>query len=361
MRLSLLSALAVCGSTVSAATLPALPQLAPVPITEFKGNPFVRPLTFEEVKEGATLVNTTKNDDDQPKMAVFAAAAAAGECANPRVRIEWDSYSPDDKQAFVSAIRCLQNRGSSGKYPGAKTRYDDLVALHQKLTPNVHSNAKFLLWHRYFVWTFEQLLRSECGFNREMPWWDETRWSGRFSQSSVFSAQYFGALANVNGGCVPNGQFANVPVNLGPGTSTNTPHCLQRKGDAALTQNTSKDWVNACHNTAVYPTYKDMAACAEGGAHAYGHNGIGAVMGDVYASPGDPVFWLHHLFIDHNYRIWQNADPARITAAGVNGVDKFGNQITMNTMIYVEGLRPDIAVRDIINTKSTTLCYRYDY
>jgi tyrosinase len=104
-----------------------------------------------------------------------------------------------------------------------------------------------------------------------------------------------------------------------------------------------------------------MAACAEGGAHAYGHNGIGAVMGDVYASPGDPVFWLHHLFIDHNYRIWQNADPARITAAGVNGVDKFGNQLTMNTMIYVEGLRPDIAVRDIINTKSTTLCYRYDY
>jgi tyrosinase len=205
MRLSLLSALAVCGSTVSAATLPALPQLTPVPITEFKGNPFVRPLTFEEVKEGATLVNTTKNDDDQPKMAVFAAAAAAGECANPRVRIEWDSYSPDDKQAFISAIRCLQNRGSSGKYPGAKTRYDDLVALHQKLTPNVHSNAKFLLWHRYFVWTFEQLLRSECGFNREMPWWDETRWSGRFSQSSVFSAQYFGALANVNGGCVPNG------------------------------------------------------------------------------------------------------------------------------------------------------------
>jgi tyrosinase len=112
----------------------------------------------------------------------------------------------------------------------------------------------------------------------------------------------------------------------------------------------------------VYPTYKDMAACAEGGAHAYGHNGIGGVMGDVYASPGDPVFWLHHLFIDHNYRIWQLGDEnARTSAAGVNGKDAYGNTLTMDTMVYMEGLAPDIAIRDIINTKSTTLCYRYDY
>jgi tyrosinase len=210
MRLSLLSALAVCSGTellVSAAAIQERAQLPPLPITEFKGNPFVRPLTFDELKNGATLVNTTTAEDSQPKMNVFATAAAAGECANPRVRQEWDAYSNDNKQAFVSAIRCLQGRAPSGAYAnrGSRSKYDDLVALHQKLTPNVHSNAKFLLWHRYFVWTFEQLLRSECGFNREMPWWDETKWSGRFSQSSVFSAQWFGALANVNGGCVPNG------------------------------------------------------------------------------------------------------------------------------------------------------------
>jgi tyrosinase len=84
-------------------------------------------------------------------------------------------------------------------------------------------------------------------------------------------------------------------------------------------------------------------------------------MGDVYASPGDPVFWLHHLFIDHNYRIWQNNDPARITAAGVNGRDAYGNTLTVDTIVYMEGIRPDVAVRDILNTLSTTLCYRYDY
>jgi hypothetical protein len=160
---------------------------------------------FDELKNGATLANTTEGDENRPKMNVFRVQAAAATCSNPRVRQEWDSYSNSDKQAFISAIRCLQGKPASGKYAGSRSKYDDLTALHQKLTPNVHSNAKFLLWHRYFVWTFEQLLRNQCGFNREMPWWDETKWSGAFSHSSVFSAQWFGDLANVNGGCVPNG------------------------------------------------------------------------------------------------------------------------------------------------------------
>jgi tyrosinase len=209
MRLSLLSALAVCSGTellVSGAVIQERAgQLPPLPISEFKGNPFVRPLSFDEVVNGATLANTTAGDNtNRLKMNTFATAAAAATCSNPRVRQEWDSYSDDNKQAFISAIRCLQGKSASGAYPASKSKYEDLTALHQKLTPNVHSNAKFLLWHRYFVWTFEQLLRSECGFNREMPWWDETKWSGRFSQSSVFSDRWFGAI-NTGGGCVRNG------------------------------------------------------------------------------------------------------------------------------------------------------------
>ena len=50
--------------------------------------------------------------------------------------------------------------------------------------------------------------------------------------------------------------------------------------------------VDACNSRS---TFADMAGCAEGGAHAWGHNGIGAVMQDVYASPADPTFWLHHV------------------------------------------------------------------
>jgi tyrosinase len=155
------------------------------------------------------------------------------QCSNPRVRIEWESYPDSSRRAYLNAIKCLQGRPPSGQFRQSKSRYEDIVALHQTLTPNVHGNAKFLLWHRYYTWMFEDMLRTECGFNQPIPWFDETRYAGRFSQSSIFSSQYYGGL-NLGGACVTNGQFANLAINIGPGQS-NTQHCLSRNGDGEST------------------------------------------------------------------------------------------------------------------------------
>lgn len=64
--------------------------------------------------------------------------------------------------------------------------------------------------------------------------------------------------------------------------------------------------VDACNSRG---TFADMAGCSEGGAHAWGHNGIGAVMQDVYASPADPAFWLHHVSLPSS----MTADQSRLT------------------------------------------------
>ena len=69
-------------------------------------------------------------------------------------------------------------------------------------------------------------------------------------------------------------QFANLAINVGPG-SGNQPHCLARNGDSAKTINTGQSMVDACNSRG---TFADMAGCAEGGAHAWGHNGVGAVI-----------------------------------------------------------------------------------
>lgn len=83
-------------------------------------------------------------------------------------------------------------------------------------------------------------------------------------------------------------------------------------------------------------------------------------MSDVYASPSDPVFFLHHGFIDRNFRIWQNnGGNARVSS--VDGTDAFGNALTLNTKVNVYGFRPDVRVGDILNTRGPTLCYKYDY
>jgi tyrosinase len=106
-------------------------------------------------------------------------------------------------------------------------------------------------------------------------------------------------------------------------------------------------------------SYANMASCSEGFAHGAGHNGIGGVMSDVNASPGDPVFWLHHAFIDRNWRIWQNADRSRV--GYINGNDIVGNPLTLDTTVNVYDFRPTVRVRDILDTTGETLCYKYNY
>ncbi|RMZ74478.1 tyrosinase [Pyrenophora seminiperda CCB06] len=361
MRSGILSASMALLASVSA--LPA-PQEAPstkivnpLPIVKFAETqnfsvpvlPEAAKVIFENYK-----VTIAPEQESKTSFLLMNLAAASGSCANPRVRVEWDSYSDDNKQAFVNSIKCLMGKAPSGQFPASKSRYEDLVSLHQGLTPNVHGNAKFLLWHRYLTWTFEDILRTECGLSVPMPWFDETRYAGRFAQSSIFSSRWLGSIA-VGGNCVTDGQFANLAINIGPG-SGNQLHCLSRNGDGAKTQYCNSAYVDQCN---AYGDFAGMASCAETGPHAWGHNGIGAVMQDTYASPADPIFWLHHGFVDRNFRIWQNGNPG-VRTTSINGNDHFGNPLTLDTVVSMQGVRPDIKVRDILDTTGQ-LCYKYNY
>jgi tyrosinase len=273
-------------------------------------------------------------------------------CSNPRVRVDWDTFSTSDRQNLVDSMKCLLRARPSGRFPGSQNRYEDIVVLHQSSTPSVHGNAKFLLWHRYLLWTFEDVLRRECGFRASIPFLNEARYAGRFASSSIFGAQWFGALL-ARGNCVTDGQFANLANNIGPG-STNRRHCLSRNGDESKTANTKQSITDACN---ARTTFADMAACTEGGAHAWGHNGIGAVMQDVYGSPSDPVFWLHHAYIDNNFKKWQDGDARRRTTT-VSGQDGNGNDLTLNTGLSMNGIRAGVRIGDVLDT-TKMLCYRY--
>lgn len=205
-------------------------------------------------------------------------AATAARCTNPSIRVEWRKYSASDRKAFVNSILCLTKLPSAGKAHSPSTsRYEDLVRSHQRLTNKIHGNNLFLLWHRKFLATFEEALRSQCGFDRALPWWDETLDSGAFHKSSLFSRQYFGTLAgptNGAGTCVTDGVFANMVCHLGPGTS-NTKHCLSRAVNEREAAQATQAYVNYC---ARFTDFVAFSRCAETGPHASVHNGIGAVM-----------------------------------------------------------------------------------
>ncbi len=84
-------------------------------------------------------------------------------------------------------------------------------------------------------------------------------------------------------------------------------------------------------------------------------------MSDLMAATEDPVFFMHHGFIDHNWRIWQNADPERLYQVG--GVTRMnGKQIlTLDYVLDSQGLWPPVTVADVMNTMGGYLCYKYNY
>ena len=119
--------------------------------------------------------------------------------------------------------------------------------------------------------------------------------------------------------------------------------------------NTGTAYFNQCK---AWGDYANMASCFETGPHAWGHNSIGGVMSDMFSSPEDPVFWLHHAYVDRGYRIWQNEHGG---GREINGQDVRGNDLTLDTNVNIWGLRDDIRIRSIIDTTDTRLCYRYNY
>ncbi len=196
-----------------------------------------------------------------------------------------------------------------------------------------------------------------------MPWFDETKYAGNFPASSIFTSNYFGSLTS-GGNCVTDSQFNNaqsngvgvVNLDIGPGTS-DSPHCLSRDYNQNAASYTSQQYVDLCNNQ---PDYHNMRQCQEGGPHANGHVGIGGVMNDIYGSPGDTLFFLHHGFVDKNFQSWQYQDPNnRLTSNGVDGQDASGNAVTLSTTITMNGLRPDTTIGQLIDTKGSLLCYTY--
>ncbi|XDG05264.1 hypothetical protein ABKA04_004879 [Annulohypoxylon sp. FPYF3050] len=377
MRFSLTSS-ALCGAVaVSALAVPSPVEkrLQLIDLKQFGSFPTITPEQAHAEAQPLSIIlgdgpqfdnkKTTTNKAPVTAQEVETSDAAAdGTCDrnNPNVRFEWRNYSADDRKAFVTAIKCLMDKPSSGNFQGAKNRYEDLVSVHQQLTPQIHQRAVFLVWHRYYVSVFESLMREECGFNRAFPWWDETLDAGKFAQSDLFSDAYFGPLpaktSDGQGTCIQSGTFGGITLHVGPGSGF-TDHCLARAVDESLTGTVTSSFVSDCNSRT---SYDDMRGCQELGPHAYGHNGVGAVMAEVQASPGDPIFFMHHLFVDHSFRIWQNGDASRTQS--INGCADANNPCAPMTMDYVltsNGLRPNTTVSQVMDTLGGYLCYRYDY
>lgn len=60
-----------------------------------------------------------------------------------QVRREWDSFSCDEKEAYISAVKCLMSKPSQSNYfaPGSRNRWDDFSAVHINQTGSIHGTV----------------------------------------------------------------------------------------------------------------------------------------------------------------------------------------------------------------------------
>ncbi len=141
--------------------------------------------------------------------------------------------------------------------------------------------------------------------------------------------------AGRGGGCVARGPFHDMTVHLGPialplpgypngNTSSvvgdplqDNPRCLQRD----LSTNSAARFASFANTTDIITkrtTIETFQAFLQAdpryiagqlGPHGGGHYTIGGNPGgDVFSSPGDPAFYLHHAQVDRVFWIWQMQD-----------------------------------------------------
>jgi tyrosinase len=89
-------------------------------------------------------------------------------------------------------------------------------------------------------------------------------------------------------------------------------------------------------------------------------------MGDLYASPADPIFFMHHANLDRVWWSWQvrNLSKRLKDISGPIFLMDYANQQGGNvTLDFEMSLGPNadnITVRDTMNIMGGKLCYMYD-
>ncbi|KAH8900366.1 Di-copper centre-containing protein [Thozetella sp. PMI_491] len=336
-------------------------------------------------------------------LGAFLVAGAAGDCCtNPRVRREWRALSDAEKLEYISAVQCLQSTPGSMQhlFDGVRSRFDDFQGLHINLTDIYHFTGPFHPWHRQYVYQYESDLIDLCGYTGAQPYWDWTLDSESeeaFLASPVFDATTgFGGngpyvdtsnftTTNVpvkipgktGGGCVLDGPFVNMTVAMGPGpTTAYNPRCLARDFSPSLAisklNSTVVDATMALDTFAVWDFHVQGTGLEVSGMgyHAGGHLGIG----NMYSSPGDPLFFLHHANMDRLWNEWQRTDWT-IRKTDIAGPDTMFaypfdfqgevayQNITLDTELDFWELLEDVRyvkISEVMDIYSAKFCYTYE-
>jgi tyrosinase len=236
------------------------------------------------------------------------------------------------KATLVKAILALKNDVDSVLHPGKQKRYDDFVEVHKNammgpdmFDPMPHNSALFYPWHRVLLRQFDLALQAAVGdVTIALPYWD---WD-MTGPSNPFTADFLGGDGDAAQSYrVTTGPFAfgagKFPIRVWDDDSGNAGLRREFGDDATSWLPTASEITAGLAKTPYGPGPSSFERVSEGVLHNPVHRWVGGNMADA-TSPNDPVFFLHHAFLDMLWERWKTQHPTSapyLPAAGVPGYD----------------------------------------
>jgi len=257
----------------------------------------------------------------------------SADCDNVCIRQDLDTLGDDDRTHFFNA---LYQVATSPDNP-----WNRMSKIHVDNNDQVHGYSNFLMWHRKIVIEMEKELQkidpALC-----MHYWNWTKYYDQPENDPIFSSTWLGG--NPAGNCLKDGVFANLQITVSDS------HCLSRD---FLNDTSPGVFYHQALLDEIASTNSDydlFRVALESGPHAAPHNGCGGDMGQMY-STNDPLFYLHHSFIDKIVCEWQAAYPSS---------GYIGGNYDESPALLTDSLAgfPGSAVGDIWECPAQ--CYAYD-
>lgn len=234
------------------------------------------------------------------------------QCVKPIVRREWNQLTTAEKTQYVAAAKASATSLTGKVGPGIMSLYD-FVADHTQAAGVSHGNAQFYPFHRSMMYLWETTLTAN-GWTGGAVYWDWSVVSQNWWQADVF--QYLGSTSRPDDNCVTDGQFSIGKYQVSPNPAfgsfarnytSGDRNCLRRCGSQSALD-TPEAIADAHFKATDYNSFRGNDFT---GYHANGHLIIGGNcdMGNFFSSPNDPIFFLHHGFVDKTWWKWQMLCP----------------------------------------------------
>ncbi|GGK20922.1 tyrosinase [Pilimelia terevasa] len=231
------------------------------------------------------------------------------------VRQDQATLDPARRRAFLAALLALKRQRPAG---AELSVYDGFVRTHDRyfrgvagaVATHAHGAWSFLPWHRRFLLDFEDALRA-VDPQVSVPWWDWRR-----GDAGLFADDFLGPADDRDPHDSPLFAAATWPIAV-PG-QLGSATLRRRLRPAALPRRVADDLAE----------FAEFTEALEEGPHNAVHVALGGHMASG-ASPNDPVFWLHHCFLDRLWSRWQDrygadAYPARGSGRNRGRYDAIG-------------------------------------